>query len=502
MEVLDLARWQFGITTVYHFILVPLTIGLSPLVALMQTKWLRSGDERWLRLSEFFGKILVINFALGVATGIVQEFQFGMNWSQYSLYVGDIFGAPLAFEALLAFFLESTFLGIWIFGRGRVTPKIHTLSIWLFALGTNISALFILAANSFMQNPNGAVYNPEKHRAELDGAHGFLSVIFSKTSMYAFAHTITASLLVAGSLIAGIALWWVVRMVKKGNREEAETYWKPAARFGLVTMLVSSLLVITTGHFMGQHIYHEQPTKMIAAMGIAQSEESAPLGLLLTGTDLTKDSVVKLPIPGLESFMVTNHFSGPESKLTGAKEINEQWQKYFADEYGPHQNYLPNIFVSFYSFRIMMILGFASLALSLLGLHALRKDRLPASGKLAKLFVATIPLPFIASTFGWILTEMGRQPWVVYPNFNSQPMASTAPSDLIHQMTDFGVSQNVLSVEVLLSMVLFTVLYAVLGVVWFVLVKRYAVEGINPQQALRTEMIDTTSPNVKLSFAY
>lgn len=162
----DLARWQFGITTVYHFLLVPLTIGLSPLVAVMQTRWLKSGDQRWLRLSEFFGKILLINFALGVATGIVQEFQFGMNWSQYSLFVGDIFGAPLAFEALLAFFLESVFLGVWIFGRGRVSPKAHTASIWLAALGTNISALFILAANSFMQKTLLALFSTRKRAAQ------------------------------------------------------------------------------------------------------------------------------------------------------------------------------------------------------------------------------------------------------------------------------------------------------------------------------------------------
>lgn len=179
MDVLDLARWQFGITTVYHFLLVPLTIGLSPLVAYLQTKWLRSGDTKWLKLSEFFGKILLINFALGVATGIVQEFQFGMTWSEYSRYVGDIFGAPLAFEALLAFFLESVFLGVWIFGRGRISPKAHTVAIWLVALGTNISALFILAANSFMQNPVGAVANPVTGRAELDGVGGFLDVVFS-----------------------------------------------------------------------------------------------------------------------------------------------------------------------------------------------------------------------------------------------------------------------------------------------------------------------------------
>ncbi len=502
LDALDLARWQFGITTVYHFVLVPLTIGLSPLVALMQTKWLKSGNQTWLKLSEFFGKILLINFALGVATGIVQEFQFGMNWSEYSRYVGDIFGAPLAFEALLAFFLESTFLGMWIFGRGRISPKLHTLSAWLFAIGTNISALFILAANSFMQNPVGAVFNPETGRAELDGASGFFKVIFSATSMYTFAHTITSSLLLAGALIAGISIWWIVKSVKKGNEQEARELWKPAARFGLITMIISSFLVINTGHFMGQHIYHEQPTKMIAAMGIAHSEESSELGLLLLSSELTEDSVVKLPIPGLESFMVTNHFSGPESKLIGADEINQKFQDYFADTYGADRNYMPNIFVAFYTFRIMMALGFLSTALAVLGLWLLRGDRLIAKRSLAKAFVWTIPAPFLAATAGWILTEMGRQPFVVYPNFTKQPMETTTPADLIHQITDFGVSQTVSAVEIWISMIAFTLLYAILGVVWFVLVKRYATEGINPNKEIKTEVIDANEPGAKLSFVY
>ena len=502
MEALDLARWQFGITTVYHFILVPLTIGLSLLVAIMQTKWLKSGEAKWLKITEFFGKILIINFALGVATGIVQEFQFGMGWSEYSRYVGDIFGAPLAFEALLAFFLESTFLGVWIFGRGRVSPKVHTASVWLFAIGTNVSALFILAANSFMQNPVGAIFNPETGRAELDGATGFLDVIFSPTSMYAFAHTFTASLLLAGSLIAGVSMWWLVRRVKAGDKAEAIEYWKPAARFGFIAMLIGALLVITTGHFMGQHIYKAQPTKMIAAMGISQTEESAPLGLIMKGTELNANSVITLPIPGLESFMVTNHFSGPESQITGADDINKQFQEYFADTYGADQNYLPNPFISFYSFRIMMGLGFASTLLALLGLFVLRKDKLPDSPGLAKLFVWTIPFPYLASTFGWILAEMGRQPWVVYPNFQSQPMESTPPTQLINQLTDYGVSQNVLSIELLASLIIFTLLYLALGIVWFLLVKRYVVEGINPRAEISVETIDVDAEDAKLSFVY
>lgn len=499
MEALDLARWQFGITTVYHFILVPLTIGLSPLVAFMQTKWLRSGDTKWLKLSEFFGKLLLINFALGIATGIVQEFQFGMNWSEYSRYVGDIFGAPLAFEALLAFFLESVFLGVWIFGRGRISPKAHTISIWMVALGTNISALFILAANSFMQNPVGAVFNPETGRAELDGATGFLDVVFSMTTLYAFAHTLSASFMVAGAVITGVAIWWIVRSLKLNNETEARELWKPAANFGLKVLTAAGILAVVTGHFMGQHIYHIQPTKMIAAMGIAESGENKELALVMTGTELTEENVINLPIPGIESLMVTNHLSGEDSYVMGADEAQETFAAAFADEYGDDVDYMPNPFVAFYSFRLMMGLGFASLGLGIFGLWLLRKDSLIRSDAIAKTFLWAITLPYVASMFGWILTEMGRQPWVVYPNFQDQ--GDLAPSEMIKLLTDTGVSQNVLSIEVLLSMVIFTLLYAALGVIGFILMKRYVQEGINPAKNVEADF-DHKNADYKLSFAY
>lgn len=494
MDILDLARWQFAITTVYHFIFVPVTIGLAPLVAIMQTKWLKRGEEHWLKLSEFFGKILIINFAIGIATGIVQEFQFGMGWSEYSRYVGDIFGAPLAFEALLAFFLESTFLGIWIFGRGRVTPKAHTLAIWLFAIGSDISALFILAANSFMQNPNGTIFNAETGRAELDGASGFLSVIFSGTSMYTFLHTFAASLLVAGAGIAAIALWWIVKTVKT-NASEAETLWKPAAHFGLVAMLIGSVLVIVSGHFAGQHLAEVQPTKMAAAMGIATTEESAELGLIYTGGDLAagEANVITLPIPGLESFMVNNHWSGPESAITGAKELQEQFAAEFGATYadGTPINYIPNVGITFYSFRIMMAVGFIALGLAIAGLILLKKQKVSAS--FTKVFLWSTLLPFIGSTAGWIMAEMGRQPWVVYPNFGGDIN--------VHQLTADAVSLTVHPIEIWFSLIAFTLLYLVLGIIWFKLVKRYAREGINPAKKLETEVVDIKD-NTVLSFEY
>ena len=214
MDALDLARWQFGIITIYHFMFVPLTIGLAPLVAIMQTCWLRTGDEKWLRLTRFFGKLLLINFAIGVVTGIVQEFQFGMNWSEYSRFVGDVFGAPLAIEGLAAFFIESTFLGLWIFGWDRLPAKIHLATIWMVAIGTWLSAYFILAANSFMQHPVGAIYNPERGRAELISIWALLT---NNTALATFPHTVAGALLVAGTFVAAIGTWWAVRATRVGD---------------------------------------------------------------------------------------------------------------------------------------------------------------------------------------------------------------------------------------------------------------------------------------------
>ncbi|EUA70031.1 bacterial Cytochrome Ubiquinol Oxidase family protein [Mycobacteroides abscessus subsp. bolletii 1513] len=224
MNALDVSRWQFGITTVYHFILVPLTIGLAPLIAIMQTAWVVTGNNSWYRLTKFFGKLFLINFALGVATGIVQEFQFGMNWSEYSRFVGDVFGAPLALEGLVAFFLESTFLGLWIFGWTRLPKLVHLACIWMVAIGVNASAFFIIAANSFMQHPVGAVYNPETGRAELTSITELLT---NNTALAAFPHTVAGSLLTAGTFIAGICGWWMVRSHQVGTLDDARTMYRP-----------------------------------------------------------------------------------------------------------------------------------------------------------------------------------------------------------------------------------------------------------------------------------
>ena len=251
MNVLELSRWQFGITTVYHFLFVPITIGLAFLVAGFETAWLRSGDDRWLRLTKFYGKLFLINFAMGVVTGIVQEFQFGMNWSAYSRFVGDIFGAPLAIEALLAFFLESTFLGLWIFGWDRLPRRVHAACIWIVAVGTMLSAYFILAANSWMQHPVGYHYNPATHREELTS---FVAVMTNPTQLVTFPHTIAGCFLVAGALVAAVALWHLIRRPAGADAasQSAATAFRSAAKVGSITVLIAAVFTALTGDIQGK----------------------------------------------------------------------------------------------------------------------------------------------------------------------------------------------------------------------------------------------------------
>lgn len=308
--------------------------------------------------------------------------------------------------------------------------------------------------------------------------------------------------MVAGAMVSGISIWWIVRALKNNNEVEAREFWKPSAQFGLKVLAGAAILVIGSGHFIGQHMYHIQPTKMIAAMGIAESGEGHNLALIMTGTELEADNIVSLPVPGLESFMVTNSFSGEDSYLMGVEEVQANFDERFNEVYGDNVDYMPNPFIAFYSFRIMMSLGFTSLGLSILGLFLLRKDKLINSDLIAKVFVWTIPFPFIASSFGWILTEMGRQPWVVYPNFERE--GDLTASEMMHLLTENGVSQNVLSAEVLISVVTFTLLYLALGIVWFRLIVRYVREGINPADKLLLEEAHSTdvTEDTKLSFAY
>ena len=288
MDTLDVSRWQFGITTVYHFIFVPLTIGLAPLIAAMQTAWFVTGDTAWYRLTKFFGKLFLINFAIGVATGIVQEFQFGMNWSAYSRFVGDIFGAPLAFEGLIAFFFESTFIGLWIFGWSRLPRLVHLACIWIVAFAVNASAYFIIAANSFMQHPVGARFNPETGRAELTD---FGALLTNNTAIWAFLHIVPASLLVAGTFVAGVCAWLMVRSKRTGTETvEAQSMYRPATIAGCLVVLASSVGLLFTGDVQGKLMFQQQPMKMASAESLCHTETDPNFSVLTVGTHNNCDS--------------------------------------------------------------------------------------------------------------------------------------------------------------------------------------------------------------------
>ncbi|MFW2513429.1 cytochrome ubiquinol oxidase subunit I [Demequina sp. SO4-13] len=489
MDVLELARWQFGITTVYHFILVPLTIGLSTMVAILQTAWVRTGNEKYLRLTKFYGKLLLINFALGVATGIVQEFQFGMNWAEYSRFVGDVFGAPLAMEALAAFFLESTFLGLWIFGWDKLPKKLHLATVWAFAIGSFLSAYFIIAANSWMQHPVGARYNEETGRAEMTD---IWAVLTNNTTLVAFPHVIATAFLVAGTFVAGIAVWWMVRKSREDRSHPDVSMYRTAARFGAVTMLVAGVAVVVTGDIQAKLMFEQQPIKMAAAEGLVHTAEPAGFSLLtignLAGND--PDSVVHLvEIPNFLSYMATGDWN---AEVKGLDELQEIYAERYGefDENGEAIEYRPNLAVTYWSFRLMIGLAVFSAAMCAAVFWFTRKGRVIDQEWMSKLALLSLPMPFLAASFGWIFTEMGRQPFVVAPN--------PTGSDQVMLMTMFGVSNATDVGEVATSMIVFTLVYAVLGVFWFRLLQRYASEGA-PHVEYEEPSDDPDRP---MSFAY
>ncbi|MEU7138935.1 cytochrome ubiquinol oxidase subunit I [Nocardia sp. NPDC046473] len=496
MDALDISRWQFGITTVYHFLLVPLTIGLAPLVAAMQTAWVITGKDHWLRLTKFFGKLFLINFALGVATGIVQEFQFGMNWSEYSRFVGDVFGAPLALEGLVAFFMESTFLGLWIFGWSRLPKLAHLATIWMVAIGVNASAYFIVAANSFMQHPVGARFNPATGRAELDS---IVAVLTNNTLLAAFPHVVAGSFVTAGTFVAGIAGWWMVRKARSGDAAqltEARTMWRPVALVGTWVMLVSLVGLFFTGDTQGKLMFEQQPMKMASAESLCHTETDPDFSILTVGTHNNCDSVTHvLEVPVVLPFLAKGQFSNVT--LPGVVDL----QKEYNDKYGVG-DYRPNLFVTYWSFRAMIGLAAGSALLALAGLWLTRRGRVPNQRWFSWLSVLMIPTPFLANSAGWVFTEMGRQPWVVAPN---------PTGDLnLRLMVQQGVSNHSAGV-VLFSLIVFTLLYGSLAVVWFYLMRRYVIHGPDPAAVVADGPGDTGGPGrprteepavEQLSFAY
>lgn len=451
MDALDLARWQFGITTVYHFLFVPLTIGLAFLVAGLQTAWLRTGAPKYLRLTKFYGELFLINFALGVVTGIVQEFQFGMNWSAYSRFVGDIFGPPLAIEGLLAFFLESTFLGLWIFGWDRLPKPVHLATIWLAAIGTVLSAYFILAANAWMQNPVGYTFNPTTNRAELTD---FVAVLTNPVATITFVHTIAAAFLTAGAFVAGVALWRLARH----PAADADAF-RAAARLGATTVLVAGLVVFVSGDQQARVMTSVQPMKMAAAEALYETEQPASFSVFTIGSLDGSKELFSIRIPNLLSFLATGTFDG---RVLGINDLQATYEQ----QYGPG-DYRPIIPVAYWTFRLMIGTGALAALAALWMLWALRGAPPRPSRPVVWTAVALPLLPLAANSFGWIFTEMGRQPWIV---FGLMPTAA-------------GVSPGTSSLEVLITLVSFTLLYGGLAAVEVGLLVRRIRRGLPEVEA-------------------
>ena len=441
-----LSRWQFGITTVFHFIFVPLTIGLALLLAIMQTAAYRSrGDAakqaKWEQMTIFWRRLFLINFAIGVVTGIVQEFQFGMNWSEYSRYVGSVFGAPLAVEALLAFFLESTFLGIWMFGKGRVSARVHLASIWLVSIGTMLSAYFILAANAWMQHPVG--YKIDGNRAIMTN---FWAVMTNSTLISSFLHVFTAALVTAAMLMLGISAWHLRRTQKAG--EKPHPVFSASAKLALIVGVVAVVATMFFGDNQARLMEKQQPMKMAAAEAVYNTQDGASFSLLTIG-NLSGDPIFQIRIPHALSVLSDNSWDG---SVQGINQI----QAAETAKYGKG-SYVPVLWVTYWTFRIMVgcgILMFLGLAW---GMVLLYRRKLDTSKWFLRLAVPALLLPFLANASGWIFTEMGRQPWVVYG------LLKTAQG-----VSPIGTGY------VVASLVGFTAIYTILAVIDFGLMARYA----------------------------
>jgi cytochrome d ubiquinol oxidase subunit I len=454
MDPLILARWQFGITTVYHFFFVPLTLGLVWVVAILETVWYATGNEVWKRLAKFWGKLFLINFAMGVVTGIVQEFQFGMNWSEYSRFVGDVFGAPLAIEALLAFFLESTFLGLWIFGWDKLSKKAHLACIWLVAIGANVSALWILIANSFMQHPVG--YALRHGRAEMES---FWDLVTNPHVFVQFPHVITAAMATAAFFVLGISAWHLARAKDEENRDA----FRRSFRFGAVYALASTMAVMVVGHGQAQYMVKIQPMKMAAAEALWETEDPAPMSLFTWGDEPERRDLFALKVPGLLSFLAYNRFSGA---VEGIKNLETDYEA----TYGPG-DYAPPVMWTYWLFRAMVGAGMLMLVLSAWALVAMLRESFERSPRLLALLVPAIVLPYVANTAGWIFTEIGRVPWIVFGLMK----------------IDQGVSPSVTGGEVLFSVVVFTLLYGALMAADLYLLAKFGMAGIRgpePEETL------------------
>jgi cytochrome bd ubiquinol oxidase subunit I len=450
MSVADLARLQFASTTLYHFIFVPLTIGLALVVAVMQTLYVRTGDDNYKRMTKFWGKLFLINFAMGVVTGIVQEFQFGMAWSEYSRFVGDIFGAPLAIEALMAFFIESTFIGLWIFGWDRLPKKLHLATIWMVAFGATISSLWILIANSWMQNPVG--YELANNRAQMVD---FAAIVTNPNVFLQFPHVIFAAYTTASFFLIAVSAY---RLARRRTADEHLMFTR-SLRIGLVFGLAAIMVTMVVGHFAGQFMLEKQPMKLAAAEGLWETESPAALSFFQIGNEADRTEIINIRIPSLLSFMVYDSFDG---MVPGINDLNAHYQQQFAGAYGPNADFVPPmIWMLYWSFRAMVGFGALMSLVAIVGLFLWWRGRLTESPRYLALLPFLIVLPYVANATGWILTEVGRQPWIVQGLMK----------------TEEGLSPNLTVADLWITLIGFTLVYGALSVANFYLLWKYATKS-------------------------
>jgi cytochrome bd ubiquinol oxidase subunit I len=465
MDGLLFARLQFGATTIYHFFFVPVSIGLALYLAMMQTAWYRTGKPKYLKIVKFWSKPFLICFAVGVVTGIVLEFQIGMNWSEYSRFVGDVFGAPLAMEALLAFFVEATFIGLWIFGWDRLPKGVHLVCIWMVAIGTNLSAYFIITANSWMQYPVGFTYNSERGRAELTD---FGAILTNKVALAAYPHIVAGAALSAAAVVIAISAWHLAR----GAHIDV---MRTSLRFGFAAAVLAGIGTTITGDIQGKVMTEVQPMKMAAAEALWDSQSQASFSIFTIGTRDATHEVFSVRVPYLLSYISHGDI---HATVEGINDVQAEYERIF----GPG-DYRPHIPTTYWSFRYMIGLGAVTTALGLLGLWLTRRGRLPDNPWFWRILIWTSPLPILANAFGWIFTEMGRQPWIVFGEmFTRDALSPVTPAW-----------------QVLTSLAVFTAIYAALAVVAVRLLFRYTQAGLPPDEP---ESADTDGEDRRLTFAY
>jgi len=436
MDVLMLSRLQFAGATFFHFLFVPLTLGLSILIAIMETVYVRTGDQDYRRMARFWGKIFIINFAVGVVTGITLEFQFGTNWARYSKYVGDIFGSLLAIEATLAFFLESTFLAVWIFGWKRLSPKLHCLCIWLVAFASSMSALWIPIANAWMQHPVGFVLR--NGRAELSD---FLAVVTQPFAFQIFFHTVSGAYILGGFFVMGVSAYHLLR-------QQETAFFTKSFRLALTFALIFAVAAVVQGHIHGAEVAKLQPTKLAAMEALWDTQANAPQVLFLIPDEKNERNLVEWgKIPGALSLLA---YHSSQATVKGLKDFSPEDR--------------PPVALTFVAFRVMVGLGFLFVLLTVVGWF--KRRNLEASPGYLKIMLYAIPLPYLALQAGWIVTEVGRQPWIVYGLMRTKDAVSPIATS-----------------QVAISLAAFILVYSALGVLAFYLIGKQARRGPEPLAA-------------------